>query len=165
MVFIYCLYKSTATVMYYSTKAYVPLYNVLYTQHHKLFTTVTDLNEAYTVWYVATLFKLRVITDKFRVCSPSKCNETLWTGTVKVKVKLPLCLIKHYAMTPWRSRSWFHTFLILKLYGGDWSASRPACFTPGKEPTLPTEMGASWALQLIQLLWKTANLIPQMAHH
>jgi hypothetical protein len=28
---------------------------------------------------------------------------------------------------------YIHIFLTLALVGGEWSASRPCCFTPGKE--------------------------------
>jgi hypothetical protein len=49
------------------------------------------------------------------------------------KVKLTLCLIKHYAMSEWMYRS--TVFLISTLVGGEWSASRPCCFTyRGKSP-------------------------------
>jgi hypothetical protein len=50
----------------------------------------------------------------------------------KGKVKLFLCLTKHHAMkTHW---GWMYrvTHLISALEGGEWSVSRPGCFTPGK---------------------------------
>jgi hypothetical protein len=52
-----------------------------------------------------------------------------WTRLPKVKVKLPLCLIKHHARkTEWRYSS-THS-LTSALDGGEWSASRPSRFTP-----------------------------------
>jgi hypothetical protein len=53
----------------------------------------------------------------------------------KSKVKLFLGLTKHYAMKAYGGLGvLIHIFLILALGGGEWSASRPGRFTPGKEP-------------------------------
>jgi hypothetical protein len=46
---------------------------------------------------------------------------------VKVKVKLSLCLT-NYAMKAYGTSA---------LVGGEWSASCPCRFTPGKEPPVP----------------------------
>jgi hypothetical protein len=51
----------------------------------------------------------------------------------KVKVKMSLCLIKHYAMKMYRGvEVWFHVFLASALFGGEWSSSRPGRFTHGE---------------------------------
>jgi hypothetical protein len=43
-----------------------------------------------------------------------------------------LCLIKHHAIkTYWGVEVQLYAFIILALYGGEWSASRPGHFTPG----------------------------------
>jgi hypothetical protein len=34
-----------------------------------------------------------------------------------------------------------HIFLTSALAGGEWSASRPGCFTPWKEPPVPNWIG------------------------
>jgi len=36
-----------------------------------------------------------------------------------------------------------HSFLTMAP-DGEWSASRPDCFTPGKQPTVPIEEEAGW---------------------
>jgi hypothetical protein len=36
---------------------------------------------------------------------------------------------------------WIHVFLTSALVGGEWSASRPGRFTPGKEPPVPIWIG------------------------
>jgi hypothetical protein len=46
------------------------------------------------------------------------------------KVKLSLCLIKHYAMKTCMSGGIAPPFLILVLGGAEWSASRFCHFTP-----------------------------------
>jgi hypothetical protein len=46
------------------------------------------------------------------------------------KVKLSLCLTKHYAVkTYWEMEVELYAFLISALGGGEWSASRPGRFT------------------------------------
>jgi hypothetical protein len=52
----------------------------------------------------------------------------------KVKVKLSLCLIKHYAMEMYGASG---NILISSLDRGEWSASGSDCFTPGEEPPIP----------------------------
>jgi len=55
-----------------------------------------------------------------------------------VEVNLSLCLIKYNAMKTYVGvEVRLHVFLTLVLYGGEWSASRPHHFTPGKEPLVP----------------------------
>jgi hypothetical protein len=65
--------------------------------------------------------------------------------TVKVKkVKLSLCLTKHHAMkTHWGVEVQLHAFLTSALDGGEWSASRPGCFTP-KERSPGTHWIGGW---------------------
>jgi hypothetical protein len=50
--------------------------------------------------------------------------------SIKVKVKLPLSLIKHHAMKT-------EAFLILALNGGERSASHAGRFTSGKQTAVP----------------------------
>jgi hypothetical protein len=61
---------------------------------------------------------------------------------IKVKVKLSLCFFsftKHHAMKAyWGVKVQLHIFLTSALDGGAWSASRPCCFTPGKEHLVRT---------------------------
>jgi hypothetical protein len=38
----------------------------------------------------------------------------------------------------WEVEVQLHAFLTLALDGGEWSASCPGCFTPGKESLVPT---------------------------
>jgi len=49
--------------------------------------------------------------------------------------------------------AWLHAFFDLStraaLEGGEWSASQPGCFTPGKEPLVPTGQGAGWVPELV----------------
>jgi hypothetical protein len=40
--------------------------------------------------------------------------------------------------------------LTLKLVGGEWSVSRPGCFTPGEKAPLPTR--ARWAPELVWMM-------------
>jgi hypothetical protein len=50
---------------------------------------------------------------------------------IKVKVKLPLCLIKHRAIRTYGGVGvWLHAFLTSALDGGELLVSRPGCFTP-----------------------------------
>jgi hypothetical protein len=50
---------------------------------------------------------------------------------IKYKVKLPLCLTKHYTMKAYGGVDvLIHVFLTSVLAGGEWSASRPYRFTP-----------------------------------
>jgi hypothetical protein len=53
--------------------------------------------------------------------------------SVKKKVKLSLCLIKHYAMKVHGGvDAEIHISLTSVLVGGEWSVSRHGCFTPGE---------------------------------
>lgn len=47
--------------------------------------------------------------------------------SVKVKVKVTLCFIRHDAVKAWGIKVVLHSFLTSALDGGDWSASRPDC--------------------------------------
>jgi hypothetical protein len=54
-------------------------------------------------------------------------------GSIKVNVKLSLCffLTKHHTMKEYCGvEEDLHAFLTSTLNGGEWSASRPGCFTP-----------------------------------
>jgi hypothetical protein len=51
------------------------------------------------------------------------------------KGKISLIIIKHYAMKAYGGVNvQTHIFLISVRDGGEWLASRPGRFTPGKEP-------------------------------
>jgi hypothetical protein len=62
----------------------------------------------------------------------------------KVKLKLSLYLSKHQ----------LHAFSISALDGGEWSASRPSHFTPGKEPPVPNGSEAGWAPEPVWTRWR-----------
>jgi hypothetical protein len=58
----------------------------------------------------------------------------------KVKVKMPLYLIKHHAIKTYWGEDiyiYIHGFLTLALDGGDWSASRPGSSIPGERVPPP----------------------------
>jgi hypothetical protein len=64
-------------------------------------------------------------------------NQNLQTTTTKsgVKAMLSLCLTKHYAVMMYGGVDlYFRVFLTSALVGGEWSYSRPGCFTPQKKP-------------------------------
>jgi hypothetical protein len=46
------------------------------------------------------------------------------------------------------------------LVGGEWSASCPCSFTPGKQPTMSTEQEAEWAPELLWTLWNKRKILP-----
>jgi hypothetical protein len=59
-----------------------------------------------------------------------------------LKVKLSLCLTKHYAMkTYWEWRYSSTYSLASVLDGGEWSASRPGPFTPREIAPPPVPIG------------------------
>jgi hypothetical protein len=72
-------------------------------------------------------------------------NEDVWTINGKIlvvrkkgKVVPVLNLIKHYAMKAYGGVDvYIHIFLTSAVVGGEWSASRPGRFTPGKELPVP----------------------------
>ena len=47
------------------------------------------------------------------------------------------CVISALVMKPCGMELYFHSFLTLVLHGGEWLASRPGRFTPGKSPWNP----------------------------
>jgi hypothetical protein len=53
---------------------------------------------------------------------------------VKVKVKLPLCLIKHFILHMYGGMEVEHALLTLALDGGERPAERVDRFTPRKKP-------------------------------
>jgi hypothetical protein len=67
---------------------------------------------------------------------------------VKVKVKLPLCLINHFIMKTYGRVEVEHTFLNSVLDGGERPAERVDRFTPGKKP------GIHWTSTLRVSYWK-----------
>jgi hypothetical protein len=53
--------------------------------------------------------------------------------TIKVKVKLSLCLIKHHAMKMYKGvEVWLRAFIISALDGRERTASHPGHFIPGE---------------------------------
>jgi hypothetical protein len=73
------------------------------------------------------------------------CFFIFWVATYskrdkKVKVKLYLCLIKHYAMKTWGSGGIAPPLLILALDGGEWSVSRHGRFNPPPGTTPPVTL-------------------------
>jgi hypothetical protein len=63
------------------------------------------------------------------------CNapsKIFWTEVKKKEVKLPLYLIRHYAMKTWGSGGRALPFLTSALDEAEWSASRPGSFTVGE---------------------------------
>jgi hypothetical protein len=50
-----------------------------------------------------------------------------------------------------------HIFLTSAVDGGEWSASRPARFTPGKEPSVPTRWEAGWTPEPVWRTWRRKN--------
>jgi hypothetical protein len=75
---------------------------------------------------------------------PVHIHSTLPPYLSRIKVKLSLCLTKHHAMkTYWGVEIQLHALLISALDGGEWSASRPGCFTP-RERALGTHWIGGW---------------------
>jgi hypothetical protein len=65
-------------------------------------------------------------------------SEIVWLFLV-VKVKLSLCLTKHYTIKAyWGVDVYIHIFLTSALAEGEWSASRPGRLIQGEEPPVPT---------------------------
>jgi hypothetical protein len=54
------------------------------------------------------------------------------------KVKLFLCLTKHYAMKAYGGMDYIHVFLTSALVGHEWPAPRPCRFTVGEKPPVLT---------------------------
>jgi hypothetical protein len=96
-------------------------------QHSAFFT----LEESLWIQLVMLNHALPLFVLTAHVSYEDTCNT--YTHTVKLKVKLSLCLTKHHAMkTSWGVKVWLHAFLTSTVGGSEWSASRPGCFTPGK---------------------------------
>jgi hypothetical protein len=51
-------------------------------------------------------------------------------------------------------------FLTLALVGGEWSASLPGRFNPGKSVLVLTGYEAGWAPEPVWTLWREKNLAP-----
>jgi hypothetical protein len=66
----------------------------------------------------------------------------------------------HSIMALWRINVWLHSFLILALDSGDYSASGFGCFTPGERPigTPTTKVECITHPELA--VQKTQNLVP-----
>jgi hypothetical protein len=62
----------------------------------------------------------------------------------KYEVKVKVTPWHAYAGTNWRRRDRSNPFTSSALEGGGWSASRPGCFTPWKDP-VPIVQQAVWA--------------------
>jgi hypothetical protein len=54
-----------------------------------------------------------------------------------------------------------HVFLTSAQVGGEWSASRPGRFTPGKEPPVLIGQEAGWAPGPVWMTWRGENLSPE----
>jgi hypothetical protein len=52
-----------------------------------------------------------------------------------------------------------HVFLISALVVREWSASHPRNFTPGKDPSAPTEQEIGWVPELVWT-WKGEKFYP-----
>jgi hypothetical protein len=73
------------------------------------------------------------------------------------KVKFSLCLVNQ---TPCNENLWGNgriapPFFTSTLDEGEWSASRPGSFTPGKSPPVPIGWEAGWAPEPVWTMWAT----------
>jgi hypothetical protein len=77
------------------------------------------------------------------------------------KVKLTLCLTKHYAMKTYGGVDvYIHVFLTLAQVGDEWSASCLCRFTSGKEPSVPIKLEAGWATKPVWMIGEMKVLDP-----
>jgi hypothetical protein len=53
-----------------------------------------------------------------------------------------------------------HIFLTSALAGGEWSASRPGRFTPGKEPPVLIRKEVGWTPEPVWTTWRRENTWP-----
>jgi hypothetical protein len=51
-----------------------------------------------------------------------------------------------------------HIFLASALVGGEWSASRPCRFPPGKEPPVPILLEVGWTPEPVWTIWRSENI-------
>jgi len=69
-------------------------------------------------------------------------------------MKRIICLIKHHTMkTCGGMEVQLHEFLTSALDGGDWSASPPGRFTPGRNK-VPIGWEAVWAREQVWTQWR-----------
>jgi hypothetical protein len=61
---------------------------------------------------------------------------------IKVKVKSSLCSEYHAVKAYWGIEGMAPHILSLAVDGGEWSASRPGCFTPGKRAPVIHRIGS-----------------------
>jgi hypothetical protein len=72
-----------------------------------------------------------------------------------------LNLIKHYAMRAYGGVDVsIHIFLTSALLGGEWSASRPGRFIPGKELPVPIVQEVGWTPGPVWTTWRSNNSWP-----
>jgi hypothetical protein len=55
---------------------------------------------------------------------------------------------------------YIHRFLTSELVGGEWSASRPCRFTPGKEDPVPMLEEFGWTPEPVWAIWRSENFLP-----
>jgi hypothetical protein len=79
---------------------------------------------------------------------------------LKLKRKRGPCaeLIMHYAMKAYGGVDvYIHIFLTSSLVGGEWSASRPGRFTPGKDTPVPIGLEVGWTSEPVWTMWTREN--------
>jgi hypothetical protein len=68
---------------------------------------------------------------------------------------------KHYIMKAYGGMDiQIHIFLTSALVGGEWSVSRPAALSPGKEPEVPIIQEGWWTPEPIWTIWRRQNSWP-----
>jgi len=74
-----------------------------------------------------TVFVLFFIATTFQMCMQAGSSEALVAYML-------CCVVSVHVMKPCGMEVYFHSFLTLVLHRGEWLASRPGRFTPGKSP-------------------------------
>jgi hypothetical protein len=97
------------------------------------------LNDIYSFETLSSMQKLLI-----HLLNTKEMNEVnilqLKSKEDKGRIKSSLCLTKHHDMKAYCGmKAQLHAFLTSALEGGEWSASRPGRFSPGKEPTYPLD--------------------------
>jgi len=104
------------------------------------------LNMAWVYGRVSLCVMLSLVGRGFRDGLTPVRGALLKCLKLFVKVKLSLCFNRaprHEGVLG--SGGIVPPLLTSALDGGEWSASRFSCFTPGKEPSVPTGEEAGWA--------------------
>jgi hypothetical protein len=76
------------------------------------------------------------------------------------KVKLFLCLIKHYATRKWEIGGLAPQFLTSTLVGGEKLAALPDRFIPWKSPPFPIGLDTGWTPKTVWISWRREILAP-----